>query len=96
MRLFASAAVLAALLSVPALAQEAPVAPAEPTATQPAPDTGKKDAKKDEGVICRREIPTGSLFAVKVCTTAEQRKAQSGAARSAQGAMQGGSQQVPH
>lgn len=96
MRLFASAAVLAALLSVPALAQDAPASPAEPAATQPAQDIGKKDAKKDDGLICRRETPTGSLFAVKVCTTAEQRKAQSGATRSAQGAMQGGSQQVPH
>jgi hypothetical protein len=87
MRLFASVAVLATLLASSAVAQA-------PAATPPAAET-KKEAKKDDGVICRREIPTGSLFAVKVCTTAEQRKAQSSATRNAQGAMQSAAPQLP-
>ena len=90
MRLFASAAVLATLLATSAVAQEAPAAP--PAAQ---PEAGKKDAKKVDGVICHRETPTGSMFAVKVCTTAEQRKAQSEAARTAQGKMQSAAPQIP-
>jgi hypothetical protein len=90
MRLFASAAVLATLLATSAVAQT----PSDPPASETKQEA-KKDAKKDDGVICRREIPTGSLFAVKVCTTAEQRKAQSSATRNAQGAMQSAAPQLP-
>lgn len=94
MRLFASAAVLAAVLASSAFAQ----APAEPPAAQPDAAAGKTTEKKDakaDGVICRREIPTGSLFAVKVCTTAEQRKAQSNATHKAQDTMQSAAPQLP-
>lgn len=93
MRLFASATVLAMALATSAFAQAPAGTPSSPSA--PAPES-KKDAKGDGGVICRREIPTGSLFAAKVCTTAEQRKAQSGAVRNAQGAMQGAAPVVPN
>lgn len=94
MRLFASAAVLAAFLSAPAFAQEAPAAPAEPVAAQPV--ATKKDAKKNDGVICHREIPTGSQFPVKVCTTSADRKAQNKAAQKAQETMQGPTSVIPN
>ncbi len=94
MRLFASAAVFATLLATSAVAQT-PSDPPAPEAKQETKKEAKQDAKKDDGVICRREIPTGSLFAVKVCTTAEQRKAQSSATRNAQGAMQSAAPQLP-
>jgi hypothetical protein len=95
MRLFASAAVLAVFLSAPvfapAFAQEAPDAPA---VTQPV--AAKKDAKKNDGVICHREIPTGSQFPVKVCTTGADRKAQNKAAQKAQETMQGPTSVIPN
>lgn len=98
MRLFASAAVLAVFLSAPvfapAFAQEAPAAPAEPAVTQPV--AAKKDAKKNDGVICHREIPTGSQFPVKVCTTGADRKAQNKAAQKAQETMQGPTSVIPN
>ena len=97
MRLFASVALLSLALTTSVSAQvpvEQPAAaPAE--AAAPTPATPAADKKKD-GVVCRREIPTGSHFPVKVCTTADQRKSQRTMAQHAQDAMQGPNQVVPN
>lgn len=95
MRLFASAAVLSLILTAPVHAQSAsPASTAtDATAVQPKPVAVEK--KKDEGIICHRETPTGSHFPVKVCTTAEQRKAERSNVQRAQQTMQGGSSLVP-
>ncbi len=89
MRLFASVAVLSLALAAPVFAQTAPETPA-PAAAQPAPAATPAAAKKDDGIVCHKEMPTGSHFPVKVCTTAEQRKEQRETARRAQSSMQGG------
>ncbi len=91
MRLFVSAAVLFLALAAPALAQTPSQAPSATTAAQPTPGATPAvgDKKKDSGIVCRQETPTGSHFPVKVCTTLEQRKAEHEATRRAQGTMQG-------
>lgn len=88
MRFLASVAVLSLALATSVSAQTPSGAPEQPAAQTPPATTQVADKKKD-GVICRRETPTGSMFPVKVCTTAEQRKAENAAARKAQDSMQG-------
>ncbi len=95
MRLFASVAVLSLALATPVLAQTVSGVSEQPAA-QPAPAPTQVADKKKDGVVCRRETPTGSMFPVKVCTTAEQRKAENAAARKAQDSMQGGAPTVPN
>lgn len=93
MRFLASVAVLSLALATSVSAQTPSGAPEQPAAQTPpaqsAPATTQVADKKKDGVVCRRETPTGSMFPVKVCTTAEQRKAESMAARKAQDSMQG-------
>jgi hypothetical protein len=95
MRLFVSVAVFSVALATSVSARPAPDQPtAQPTSNgAPAPTEG--DKKKD-GVICRKEIPTGSHFPVKVCTSAEERKAQRSAAQRAQETLQRPSEVVPN
>ena len=99
MRLFASVAVLAFALATSVSAQATSAAATDQPAAQPAPTEGAPapvaDKKKD-GIVCRKEIPTGSHFPVKVCTTAEQRKAQRTVAQHAQETMQSGSPVTPN
>ena len=97
MRLFASATLLSLALTTSVSAQVAsePPAAAPAEAAVPAPAAPAADKKKD-GVVCRKEIPTGSHFPVKVCTTAEQRKSQRSMAQHAQETMQGPNQVVPN
>jgi hypothetical protein len=85
MRRFVSAFLLSMALAAPALADTATPAPA--------PEPGKT-AKKEVDIVCTHETPTGTRFAVKVCTTAEQRKAQRREAEHAQDRMQGNSAPV--
>lgn len=99
MRLFASVAVLSFALATSVSAKPGPdQPPAQPAATEttaPAPASDKAADKKKDGVICRREIPTGSHFPVKVCTTAEQRKAERSQTQRAQETLQRPSEVVP-
>ena len=98
MRLSASFAVLSLALATPVFAQTAPATPAvaSPDATPSAATPAVAEKKKDDGIVCRKETPTGSHFPVKVCTTAEQRKAERAGAQRAQQSMQGGgSSMVP-
>lgn len=94
MRLFASVAVLSLALgsAVSAQTEPAPDQPAVQAQPAPAPSVDKKR----DGVICRRETPTGSLFPVKVCTTAAQRKAEGASTRKAQESMQGAGPTIPN
>ncbi len=95
MRLFVSV-VVASLSLAPSVSAQVPAAADQPAA-QPAPAArGEVADKKKQGVICRRETPTGSIFPVKVCTTAEQRKAEGAMARKAQESMQGASPVIPN
>ena len=92
MRLFASAVVLSLALSGSVFAQTAAETTAPTSSAQPVPTAtpAVADKKKDDGIVCHKETPTGSHFPVKVCTTADQRKAERDATRRAQGTMQGG------
>ncbi|MBO9708361.1 MAG: hypothetical protein J7521_09125 [Caulobacter sp.] len=96
MRRLVSAAVLflsAVALAAPAFAGETP----DPAPAPDAPKAGSKDAKaKADGVVCTRETPTGSLFPVKVCTTAAQRQQQNANSRRAQEQLQSGPDVIPH
>lgn len=97
MRLFASVAVLSLALATSVLAQATSGGAPEPSATQPAPVADHKPAAdKKDGLVCRRETPTGSHFPVKVCTTAEQRKAQRSMAQRAQETMHSGNPVIPN
>ena len=100
MRLFASVAVLSLALATSVSAQAIPAAASELPAAQPASTEAAAPApvadKKKDGLVCRKEIPTGSHFPVKVCTTADQRKAQRGMAQRAQEMMQSGSPVTPN
>jgi hypothetical protein len=95
MRLFASLALLSLALAAPAFAQSASSAPTTTDATAVPLKPVAGDKKKDDGIICHRETPTGSHFPVKVCTTAEQRKAERSSVQRAQQTMQGGPSLVP-
>ncbi len=68
---------------------------AQPAPSQPAVEAGKA-AKKSDGVVCRRETPTGSHFPVKVCTTREERRANNAAAHKAQESMQAATPVIPN
>lgn len=97
MRLFAPVAVVGLALAASVSAQ--PVA-SEPTAQlasteTPAPAPAAKAKKNKDGVICHKELPTGSRLPIKVCTTAEERRGQRGAAQRAQESMQAPSQVIP-
>lgn len=97
MRLFASVVGLSLAVATSVFAQatsEQPAAQAAPAATT-APAAPAADKKKD-GVICRKETPTGSHFPVKVCTTAEERKVQRSAGQHAQETMQAPNPTIPH
>jgi uncharacterized membrane protein len=102
MRLFASVAVSATVFALAAATSVSAQAPADQPAAQPAPTAEIKTAetkvadKKKDGVVCRRETPTGSMFPVKVCTTPEQRKADGASARKAQETMQSASPVIPN
>jgi hypothetical protein len=98
MRFFASVAVLSLALATSVSAQTASATAPEQPAAQPAPAEAAAPVadKKKDGLVCRREIPTGSHFPVKVCTTAEQRKAQRGVAQRAQETMQSGNPVIPN
>jgi hypothetical protein len=100
MRLFASVAVLSVVLATSVSAQAISAAAPDQAAAQPAPPQTPAPApaadKKKDGLVCRREIPTGSHFPVKVCTTADQRKAQRSMAQRAQETMQSGSPVIPN
>jgi hypothetical protein len=97
MRLFVSVAVLSLALATSVSARPAPGQPtAQPTSNEtPAPAKADGEKKKD-GVVCRKEMPTGSHFPVKVCTTAEERKAQRSATQRAQEILQRPSEVVPN
>ncbi len=99
MRVLASVVVLACAAAIPAFAEaktgQAATQPAETAAPAPASATPAPD-KKPAGLVCRSEIPTGSHFPVKVCTTAEQRKAQRRAAQRAQEVMQAPTTTIPN
>jgi len=102
MRLIVSVAALSLTLATSVAARPAPDQPApdQPT-VQPAPNGAATPAstesgdKKKDGIICRKEMPTGSHFPVKVCTTAEQRKAQHSSTQRAQEMLQRPSEVVP-
>lgn len=97
MRLFAPVAVSTAVFALAAATSVSAQAPADQPAAQPAPAVETKVAdKKKDGVVCRRETPTGSMFPVKVCTTAEQRKAENASARKAQESMQSNTPVIPN
>jgi hypothetical protein len=97
MRLFAPVAVSTAVFALAAATSVSARVPADQPAAQPALAAETKVAdKKRDGVVCRRETPTGSMFPVKVCTTAEQRKAEGASARKTQDVMQGASQVIPN
>lgn len=99
MRLFASVAGLSLAVATSVFAQTASEQPAgqaaQAGASAPAAVAPSADTKKD-GVICRKETPTGSHFPVKVCTTAEQRKSQRGVAQHAQESMQAPTPTIPN
>ncbi|KQV56184.1 MULTISPECIES: hypothetical protein [unclassified Caulobacter] len=98
MRLFASVAVLSMALATSVSAQAISGSASDQPAAQPAPTEASAPVaeKKKDGLVCRKEIPTGSHFPVKVCTTADQRKAQRGMAQRAQEVMQSGSPVTPN
>lgn len=98
MRLFASVAILALAMATSVSAQATSAATAEQPATQSASTEMAAPVadKKKDGLVCRKEIPTGSHFPVKVCTTADQRKAQRSMAQRAQEVMQSGSPVTPN
>jgi hypothetical protein len=93
MRLLLSAAALSLILATSVSARPAPDQPTAQPSSNPAP--APASAKKKDGVICRKEIPTGSQFPVKVCTTPDQRSAQRSATHRAQEVMQRPSEVVP-
>ena len=82
-------------LSAGAVSVWAQPAPSQPAPSQPAVEAGKA-AKKSDGVVCRRETPTGSHFPVKVCTTREERRANNAAAHKAQESMQAATPVIPN
>lgn len=88
MRLFVSMIGLSLAVATAAFAQAAPDQAASPAA----PTVEKKKEKR----VCHEETPTGSHFPVKVCTTAEQRKAQNSATQRAQEAMQAPMPTIPN
>jgi hypothetical protein len=94
MRHLVSAIALSMALAAPAFADDAAPGAA------PAPEQGKTKSKdkggKAAGVVCTSTTPTGSLFPVKVCTTAEQRKSQGNGVRNAQERMQGAAPVIPN
>ncbi|MET3667842.1 hypothetical protein [Caulobacter sp. 1776] len=96
MRLFVSVALLSLALATSVSAQAMSAANTEQPAAAPTEVAPLAVDKKKDAVVCRKEIPTGSQFPVKVCTTAEQRKAQRGAAQRAQETMQSGSPVTPN
>jgi hypothetical protein len=85
MRRLVSAFILSMALVAPAFAETATSNPATEQGTAKSKDKGGKAA----GVVCSSTTPTGSLFPVKVCTTAEQRKSQRNGVQGAQERMQG-------
>lgn len=94
MRLLMSVVAVSLGLATSALAQTE--TPSQQPAVRPPATAAPADDKKKDGVVCKRETPTGSLFPVKVCTTAEQRKAESASTRKAQDAMQGAGPTIPN
>ena len=82
MRTVISAFVLSLTLAAPALADDT---------TPPPPAEAAKAPSKDaaDGVVCKRQIKTGTMISVKVCTTAAQRAAQQKGVQSAQEHLQG-------
>jgi hypothetical protein len=98
MRLFVSVAVLSLALATSVSARPAPDQPAaQPTSNEtPAPAKANGGDKKKDGVVCRKEIPTGSQFPVKVCTTVEERRAQQRTAQRVQETMQRPTEVVPN
>lgn len=98
MRFFASVVGLSLAAATSVFAQaasEQPAAQAAPAAAT-APAAAPAADKKKDGVICRKETPTGSHFPVKVCTTAEERKAQRSAGQRAQETMQAPTSTIPN
>ena len=85
MRRLVSALVLSMALAAPAFADTVTPSPAP----EPVKARAKDKGGKAPGVVCTSEIPTGSRFPVKVCTTPEQRRGQSKDAQNAQERMQG-------
>lgn len=61
------------LVSTLMLAAMNSAALAETSTPAPAPTAKAEKKQDDEGVICRRERPTGSNRAIRICTTALQR-----------------------
>lgn len=97
MRLFTPVAVSTAVFAlIAATSVSAQAAADQPVAQSASAAEAKVADKKKDGVVCRRETPTGSLFPVKVCTTAEQRKAESASARKAQESMQSNTPVIPN
>jgi hypothetical protein len=98
MRLFASVAALSMILATSVLAQTTSEQPAPTAPTEVAPATAMTPVvdKKKDGIVCHKEIPTGSQFPVKVCTTAADRKVQNKAAQRAQESMQAPTSVVPN
>lgn len=99
MRLFASVAALSLTLATSVFAQTASEQPvAQPAPTEAVAPTGAAPVadKKKDGIVCHKEIPTGSQFPVKVCTSAVDRKAQNKAAQRAQESMQAPTSIVPN
>lgn len=97
MHSFLPIALLSAALSLPVTAHahaDQAASGSETAGAAPAP-AKRAGAKKAPGAVCRNEIPTGSHFPVKVCESAEQRKAQQKAAQSAQDAMQSAMPTLP-
>ncbi|WP_297512587.1 hypothetical protein [uncultured Caulobacter sp.] len=101
MRLFVSVAAFGLIVAGGALAQTAVAqttvaqAPVDQTAAPPAASAGKA-AKPKDGVICRKEMVTGSQFPVKICTTPEDRQAQRRMAQRAQETMQAPTPVIPN
>jgi hypothetical protein len=73
MRLFVSVAVLSLALATSVSAGQPPANPRlsrRPTKRRRRPRPTAR--RRKDGVVCRKEMPTGSHFPVKVCTTAEE------------------------
>ena len=88
MRVLAAAAVLSIVFTAPAFADDAPPAAPAPEAAKVKPAKAKGTT---DGMVCTRETPTGSHFPVKVCKTAEQRKAERRGLDGARDSLQGAS-----
>jgi hypothetical protein len=96
MRLLASVAALTLSLALATSAPAQTAAPAPTEAAAPAATTQVVADKKKDGIVCHKEIPTGSQFPVKVCTSAADRKVQNKAAQRAQESMQAPTSIVPN